>query len=179
MSDTWIQTFSGVKVFPLHPRIEDIKIEDIAHALSLQCRFADHVREFYSVADHCLHVAAIVPHQDALWGLLHDASEAYLVDFPRPVKRHLLGKAYREAEARLMAAICERFGLPVDQPDSVTEADHRILITEQRDLLGPSPDKWTEEQGVAVEPYTFHIVPMDPKTAWLHFLDRFRGLARD
>ena len=68
------------------PNPDDIRIEDIAHALSNQCRFAGHAREFYSVAEHSVHVSQLCLPEHALWGLLHDASEAYLVDLPRPLK---------------------------------------------------------------------------------------------
>ena len=83
----WIQTMSGVIFYPLDPRPEEIRIEDIAHALSHQCRFAGHCREFYSVAEHSVRVSRELPQEFMLWGLLHDASEAYLVDLPRPIKR--------------------------------------------------------------------------------------------
>ena len=47
-----ITTFSGVLFWPLLPNPDDIRIADIAHALSQQCRFAGHTRTFYSVAEH-------------------------------------------------------------------------------------------------------------------------------
>jgi uncharacterized protein len=165
VSDCWIQTFTGRQFFPLNPRVEDIVIEDIAHALSLQCRFSGHVKCFYSVGEHCVRIARQLilekrSRTEIVWGLLHDASEAYLVDLPRPLKRSpVLGPAYRQAEERLMLAVCQRFHLPFQQPECVTEADHRILITEKRDLLGPAPAPWSEEQGVAIEPYPNPIVP--------------------
>src|ERR1017187_10636100 len=77
-----ITTFSGIHFWPLLPNPADIRIEDIAHALSNQCRFAGHAREFYSVAEHSVRVSQLCPPEDALWGLLHDASEAYLTDVP-------------------------------------------------------------------------------------------------
>ena len=79
----WMQTHSGIQFWPLDPRPEDILIEDIAHALSNQCRFAGHCCFHYSVAQHSVLVSENVPAQDAMWGLLHDAGEAYLVDLPR------------------------------------------------------------------------------------------------
>ncbi len=48
----WIQTFTGKKFFPLTPDPELICIEDIAHSLSMQCRYNGHSKQFYSVAQH-------------------------------------------------------------------------------------------------------------------------------
>src|SRR4051812_6540197 len=83
----WMQTISGKAFFPLDPRPADVDIQDIAHALAFQCRFGGHVKEFYSVAEHSVRVSLICAHEDAKWGLLHDATEAYLSDIVRPVKR--------------------------------------------------------------------------------------------
>lgn len=49
---SWLQTFTGKKIFPLNPRTEDICIADIAHSLSMQCRYNGHTKLFYSVAQH-------------------------------------------------------------------------------------------------------------------------------
>src|ERR1039457_118422 len=85
--DGFIGTFSGLRFWPLDPNPEKILIDDIAHALAHQCRFGGHASRFYSVAEHSVHVSRLCPPEDALWGLLHDASEAYLVDLPRPLKQ--------------------------------------------------------------------------------------------
>lgn len=77
------------------------------------------------------------PKEAVLWGLLHDASEFLLVDFPRPLKRAstALGAEYREAEGRLMACVCQKFRLPLQQPYLVGIADRALLLAEQRDLM--------------------------------------------
>ena len=62
----WILTYSGIEFWPLDPRPEDVRIEDIAHALSMQCRFAGHCDRFYSVAEHSIRVADLVPREDKL-----------------------------------------------------------------------------------------------------------------
>lgn len=132
----WILTFMGVEFWPIDPRPEEILIQDIAHALSMQCRYSGHVSQFYSVAEHSVRVAEAVPDKDRLWALLHDASEAYLVDLPRPIKRYTdIGRHYRIAEDRLMRVICRRFGLPEEQPESVTRADEAMLCVEAKELL--------------------------------------------
>ncbi len=134
----WIQTYTGQVFYPLDPRPEEIHIADIAHSLSMQCRFSGHVREFYSVAEHSVRVSIACPPEHAEWGLLHDASEAYLIDLPRPLKRFSeMGRLYMEAESRVMSAVCERFGLSIQIPSIVERLDRVLLMTEKRDLNHP------------------------------------------
>ena len=133
--DGFIGTFSGLRFWPLLPNPADILIADIAHALAHQCRFGGHASKFYSVAEHSVHVSQLCLPEHALGGLLHDASEAYLVDLPRPLKQLPEFVPYREAERRLQRAVAVWFGLPEDQPASVTEADDTMLWIEARSLL--------------------------------------------
>ena len=78
----WIQTFSGGRFWPLDPRPEDVYIGDIAHALSMKCRYAGHTTFFYSVAEHSVHVCRHAPAEHKLWALLHD--EGRQVFLPHP-----------------------------------------------------------------------------------------------
>lgn len=135
MSDSWIQTYTGKKFFPLDPRIEDIDVVDIAHALSLQCRFVGHLKCFYSVAQHSVNVSHHSFIADGLSGLLHDASEAYLSDIAKPLKVTESFSKYRELEDHLQKMIYRRFGLPEDMPMSVSLADRVLMNTEARDLF--------------------------------------------
>ncbi|MFB1482233.1 hypothetical protein [Corallococcus sp. RDP092CA] len=178
----WIQTYSLRQFWPLDPRAEDVAIEDISHALSMMCRFTGHVHHFYSVAEHSVRVSeyaeSIAPAAlrvlVARWGLLHDASEAYLVDVARPVKR-LPGMApYREAEALVMAAIIERFGLCPKEPAEVREADMRLLYTEARDLFPGVHPAWTWHGEPLPAPYI--ITPWSQAEAKARFVERFHHL---
>lgn len=143
----WVEVASGVQFYPLDPRPEDIHLSDIAHSLSLLCRFNGHCRAFYSVAEHSVRVARLVFSQPGCtgehvqWALLHDAAEAYLSDVPRPLKRAPELQAYRDAEAQLMRCICQRFGLRPDEPLRVRLADNILLATEARDLM-PQLHPW-------------------------------------
>src|ERR1017187_3148745 len=74
--DGFISLFSGMRFWPLDPNPEKILIADIAHALAHQCRFGGHASKFYSVAEHSVHISQLCLPEHALWGLLHDASEA-------------------------------------------------------------------------------------------------------
>lgn len=180
-SSPLIEVRSGRGFTPLSPVVEDIFIEDIAHALSHQCRFSGHTRVHYSVAEHSVRVSEHIEQQggteeEVLWGLLHDASEAYLVDLPAPLKADpTIGVAYRRAEERLMRAICTRFGLPEKQPAVVYGADMVLLATEARDLMPYQPDHWSK---LTHEPLTTAIEPWTASTAKEAFLQRYARIGQ-
>ena len=171
--DGFIGTFSGLRFWPLDPDPAKILIDDVAHALAHQCRFGGHASRFYSVAEHSVHVSKLCPPEHALWGLLHDASEAYLVDLPRPLKRLPEFAVYREAERRLQRAVAVRFGLPPYQPASVAEADDTMLWIEAHPLLGSMP-----VAAVRSTRPPFEITdPLLPVKAERLFLGRFKELS--
>ena len=124
----------------MEPHPDDVCIEDIAHALSMTCRFAGHSVQFYSVAEHSF----IVGSKEGIHGLLHDAAEAYLLDIPRPYKDLLCFaldgriESYRDVEDRMMATIYEGLGLthPTEEEAiRVKRADQRVLATEKVQLM--------------------------------------------
>lgn len=180
----WIQTYTGKKFFPLDPRLEDICIEDIARALSMQCRYAGHVARFYSVAEHSVRVSRIIEERTgdlnkALWGLLHDATEAYLCDIPRPLKRQTVFAAYRDAERLLMTVIAERFGLVGNEPEEVIALDTEILGTEARELKSPIHPDWAKTTATGELPPSLgfgNALGWDPFFAERSFLGRFDDL---
>jgi hypothetical protein len=176
---SWIQTYSGLLFHPGDPQPEEICIEDIAHALSLQCRFTGHVQKLYSVAQHSWFVSKTTKPENALWGLLHDASEAYLVDVARPVKHHPLMMGYRILEDMVMKAVAKKFGLEFPIPQDVKDADNRLLLTEKRDLL-PNPDyTWSslvDLEGRAIQPLPDKLTYWQPEAAEHAFLERFKEL---
>ncbi len=124
-SDSKIRTFSGRYINPFNPNPNDIDIVDIAHALTNQCRFAGHTQRRLSIAQHSIMVADSVPARHKLAALMHDASEAYLLDIPTPVKDNLPG--YREAENQLMTVIAQKFGFQWPMHDCIKEADRNAL----------------------------------------------------
>ena len=176
MNEAWIQTFSGRKFHLLDPHPSEVFIEDVAHALSLLCRYTGHVREFYSVADHSVRVSQVCDPQDALAGLLHDASEAYLADLNSPLKHSPEMSRYRTAERRVQTAIAERFGVPAKKPPSVEVADRRLLVTEKRDLLSPNGPEWEYYREFVPLPETIH--PRTSAQAEQDFLARFAQLSK-
>jgi hypothetical protein len=166
---TWIQTVSGKKMDLLNPAIDSINIEDIAYALSRICRFNGHTRRgtWYSVAEHSVNVAMLVPDEHKLTALMHDASEAYIADLSRPIKSFI--KNYEYVEHRLMMVISRTFGNEWPLPKVVKDIDMRILNDEKRDIMGPEPEAW-DNFG---EPMDFPIYGMHPQTAERAFLTAF------
>lgn len=126
-----MHTYTGIKFYPSNPRLEDINIIDIAHGLSNMCRFSGQCFEFYSVAEHCLHISYNCKYP--LWGLLHDAPEAYVVDVPSPIKAHL--PEYKKIENNIMKVICTKYNLSLPEPPEVKETDIRMLATEISQLF--------------------------------------------
>ena len=171
----WIQTFTGGKFCPTDPQVADVNIRDIAHALSNQCRFAGHTRKFYSIAQHCYLVSQVCDPDYALDGLMHDAAEAYMCDMPRPIKYSPGLEGFKELEKKIEAVIQKRFDLG-PEPQSVKDADKRLLYTERRDLLPHlswEGDKSTWGMGLRAEPLVDKIDPWPPNKAETMFLMRF------
>lgn len=184
----WIQTYTRRRFWPLDPRPADFAIEDIAHALSNLCRFTGHCRSFYSVAQHSVLVAwavEAVARDDRrlqLTALLHDAAEAYIGDINRPLKRQEGMSAYRAIEARIEAALAERFDLIHPMPAAVKDADNRLLVTEARDLLSGGPlgkdgqaDGWRHTPA-EFPPLSFEIEPWSQERSETEFLRMFEQL---
>ena len=109
---SYITTYTRNHFNPVHPEAEKIDIQDIAHALSLTCRGNGHVSSFWSVGEHCICCAKEAlgrgySNRQALACLLHDASECYMSDVPRPLKQEM--PRYREVEEQLLQVIYKKF----------------------------------------------------------------------
>lgn len=171
---------SGRVFHPFDLRPEEVDVEDIAHALSNVCRWGGHVKEFYSVAQHSVHVAETL----ALWGhgpyiqllgLLHDATEAYMGDIPTPIKRFWPFFEWRE-EANF-DVICQTLIEPRPSayvlPTAVHQADRTLLATEKRDLTVQNrTHPWT----IKTPPLEKTLHPWSPASARGLFLSNYGDL---
>ena len=164
MANTEITTSTGREVNPLDLRVEDIDINDIAHSLSLTCRFNGHCRVFYSVAEHSVFVSSRCPPEFAFEALMHDASEAYLGDVPTPLKRQW--PEYLVAEKRAQGIIAQRFGLPAKISQAVHAVDKEAFEIEKARLLAPA------DQFRDIAP----LRGLSPEAAQREFLDRYLEL---
>jgi hypothetical protein len=172
----WIRVFSGGKFRPADPRAEDIRITDIAHALSNLCRYTGHCSVYFSVAQHSCLVSDVLPAQYKLWGLLHDASEAYTGDLAAPTKVLPEMAAFRHMEDNIMAEVIRRFRLsPLAEPLAVKLADKAVLLAEAA-ALGMHPETWGIDY---VEPAKVEVRPWPPEKAEFEFLRRYCELTRD
>lgn len=168
---SYITTVTGIHFYPLNPNPKDIDIEDIAHALSLICRANGHFRHFYSVAQHCIACAEEAIERgyspEVILGcLLHDASEAYLCDVTRPVKKHI--PQYLQAEEKLQEVIWKRFigrELTDTEKNQIFEIDDDILSMEFHLLM---PEDLNEDYRKLQGSYTCEY--QDPQEVRTRFI---------
>lgn len=176
-----ITTYSGIRMNPVKPHIEDISIKDIAHALSLVCRGGGHVTHFYSVGQHSLACAAEAAARGCslrvqLGALLHDGSEAYMSDLVRPVKQQI--PQYREIENRLIETVWAAFipGEPLDEEErrEIRCIDDDVMSWDMKILLR---DEINQNYRNLKRPADHQFLPMeDVEKA---FLDKFSELRSD
>lgn len=187
----WIQTYTGRAFYPFEPWKSEVRIEDIAHALALTCRFTGHCEHFYSVAQHCVLASQLVPECFALEALLHDAGEAYLCDLPSPVKAGM--SFFKDVERVIEQRVMHEFGICEGPPEEllpdgteirrapyamsapVKHVDLLLVATEARDLMANPPTMWQ----LPVEPLAgLRIEPWDWREAERQYLRRFEALTR-
>lgn len=178
----WIQTWQGKRFYPLDPRGKDLSWMDIAHALSQICRYTGHCRDFYSVAEHSVLVSRRAEQLSvteglycARWGLIHDASEAYLTDIAKPLKQQKVFEGYREAELILQDIIAVWAGLDIHEPLEVSKADAELLATEASQIMNPELEKDTWYFKYPPVP-GLKIQCWEPKVAEQQFLNRAKEL---
>jgi 5'-deoxynucleotidase YfbR-like HD superfamily hydrolase len=175
-SKAFIATYTGKKFFLLEPRIEDIDIIDIAHALAMQCRWTGHCKFHYSIAQHAYYCSFLGPDNEAFHRLNHDDSEAYISDMNRPLKHYTAaGEAYMKVEEPLQHLIYDAFGLPRVEPPSVKAADNAMLYAEKAQIMGYKFQEcqiWTP--GELAAPIT--VEQWSPEHAEEMFLSRFNEI---
>lgn len=177
-------TYTGRQFFPLHPLPGDIVLADIAHHLACMNRWLGATCEPFSTAQHSVHVAELVlsligaPGPEVLYALLHDASEAYLVDVQRDVKHLPQMAPYRVGEQHLQCVIYQRFGLRAFEPEVVKTADRMMAVAEAQDLLrgmpAHFPDDWRDRTAPRAP---FRIHPWPARHAERVFLEMFAAYA--
>lgn len=160
----YITTYTGKHFDPTCPEREKLDIRDIAHALSLTCRGNGQVKTFFSVGQHCIHCALEAEARGyggrlALACLLHDASECYLSDVPRPVKATM--PQYKAVEERLLEQIYIRYlgeGLTEEEEKRVKQIDNDMLYY---DLLYLLNEKTEPNAPVMATDFSYEVLPFE------------------
>lgn len=152
----WSQSYSGERYWSLDPLPEEVHLVDIVQGLVNAARYRGQTKFFYPVLTHCVLVSRAVEQRalekgwsfqaskDAAFeGLLHDASEAFLGDVARPLKRMRTMREYRNVEAKWEHAINNAFNIqPTKQTTKlVKEVDTRIVLDEIWVLM-KDPTMW-------------------------------------
>ena len=159
-----IKTYMGHWFDPMEPKSDMIDIRDIAHALSLTCRGNGHVKTFFSVGQHCINCALEAEARGCskkiiLACLLHDATEAYLSDVPRPFKQAL--PQYREAEDALLDIICRKYlgeTLREEEVKIVKQIDDDMLYYDMLALFDMQVQEVAPEIKTSI---SFEVVPFE------------------
>lgn len=138
---TSIETYCGKYLDYKNPLPEDIELADIARGLAQTCRFAGQTTRYYSVAEHAIYVARLVatatPRRELQFAALHhDSHEAYLQDWPSPLKEFLGRELFEDLSDEIDWAIGTQFSIiPAHFKSAYAEeADHFALRTEAATL---------------------------------------------
>jgi len=168
----WRKEFDSINMSEIL-KIEDLGVQEVvALETSSKTYFAEGYGAHNSVAQHSVLVSHLCDSAHALHGLLHDASEAYLIDLPSPLKRSGKFNIFKEYENSLQETIYKKFGLSQNEPQSVKFADTKMLYTEARDLFKTLRSDWE----IKKEAYPFIIDPLPPQQAKDLFMKRFYEL---
>lgn len=173
-----MSTYSGRKVNLLNPDPDSISIIDIAHHLSLICRYNGACLFHYSVAQHSVLGAEYLESKGYIVAakkfILHDAHEAYTGDIIRPLKI-VLPECFKVWADMLDETIFKVFGTPDINMPIVKQIDNSLLVTEKNALLlQPNMEVWKPEEGI--EPLSVIIKQMQPIEAEQRFLQVYRRL---
>jgi 5'-deoxynucleotidase YfbR-like HD superfamily hydrolase len=121
-----MRTYTGRYIDVFNMNIEDIDILDIAHSLALTTRWNGHSKEPYSIAEHCVWMAErATTIETKMEALLHDASEAYIVDVPTPIKKRM--PEYLLLEEKIMSLVAKKFGFSFPMSYEVKKLDRQAL----------------------------------------------------
>jgi 5'-deoxynucleotidase YfbR-like HD superfamily hydrolase len=170
-----IGTYTGGHFYPLDPDPAEVDLPDIANGLANTCRYAGQCQFYYSVGTHSLYVSEeLADHgpRVQLYGLLHDAAEAYVSDVPRPIKREL--EHFAAIEADVLDTVWTGLEIPApseDEWEAVMEADDRLFRYEADTLLA-------EFEPPSVPDCSYELSPCAPEKVREEFLDRVEELRR-
>lgn len=190
---SWSQSYSGTKYWIMDPFPEEINLMDIAVGLSNAARYRGQTKFFYPVLTHCVLVSRGVEKlalergwslqaakEAAFEGLMHDASEAFLGDVARPLKRQRAMREYCRVEALWEECINKRFGIrsSLQSKTLVKEVDQRIVLDEIQAVMA-DPDMWRRSKRYeGMDPLGIEVKHLTQKESMTEFYNRFLEVKR-
>ena len=145
----WIETYTGKRIW-IPPEDSNVySVVDIAHSLANQCRYNGHCEFHYSVAQHSMLVADCVPENLKAFALLHDASESYCSDIPKPLKHQL--KYYLKIEKAIQSDIYKQLLKRCPDKEEKAEikhADTAVLLAEAAVIVRSGGVGWKHPEGM-------------------------------
>lgn len=151
----WVFSASGRPFDFVDPQPEMLDARALAWQLSLEGRWSNNLLFPLSVAQHSLIVAKAMTNPAwRIYGLLHDAAEAFTRDWPTPLKDLALmgspgyggGFDIRAVEHRILTqAVYPLFDIPPPTAEiamAIDIADAQALATEYRDVVKGKGPEW-------------------------------------
>lgn len=160
---TWTQTYTGKAFDFMSLHDAPVCIEDVAHSLSLLCRYNGHCTTFYSVAEHAYMCALLAGRLgfDTITrfaALHHDDAEAFSGDIIRPLEDYfrIAFEGFDQFQSQIEFRCREVFGIPHDRDLAarVKLCDMAIFFVEYENLVHlPPPKPWKLPN---LEPYVLN-----------------------
>lgn len=171
-----ITTFTGkhIQTSASVPMQMNFSIEDIVQGLSNQCKYFGQTTSFYSIAQHSLLVASILPEALQPAALLYDALAAYIGEMAQELKWEFSN--YRRYENRLRDAVARRFGVSIVDFEHplLKEAQSTIMLTEKRDLLPALLDSTIDLD--EIKPLDGIIIGLSPEEVKHQFIAALKNI---
>jgi hypothetical protein len=161
----WMRTRSGGRFYPQDVRPGDIKPLDIASGLARECRYGGQISGWFTVAEHSILVAGLLPPHLRFAGLMHDAPEGLIRDMTRPNKRAL--PDYQKLEDEVWAAIAATYGLDLELDPLIKQADNDVLLAERSVFYPNDYTKW-DIRGTAADVEIRQLNPWEAESAFLN-----------
>ena len=173
--DDWMHMLSGKEMHILNPKPEDYDITDIAHGLSIECRYGNQLVVPFFVGQHCCNCATVAPAHLKYAMLMHDRTESILKDIVTPLKRQLREYCVIEDYHNKVSAIT--FDLDPIETEEMHFIDRKMMITEASQLCNPNLPWWEHKKYAYLGgPYDFQIKPWNRTYTKRRFLQMYEQL---
>lgn len=168
-----LRTFTGKKFHIFNPKENEVYIKDIAHSLSMTCRFNGHSSVFYSVASHLIIGSKLIknPFKKEFFG--HDFSEAFTGDLISPIKRR--SNEFCKMEKKVEKIIAKKYNFSYPMLKEVKEMDNLMFRMELCYLMNYK----TKEIFPITKKDFIIMINKTPAQVKVEFMERFNELTKN